>query len=514
LSDCRLKFDLLHVVISVVFLILGLSVYLGAGASTVQAIHNCALFCITGDYSKTEYSRFFGNKCDKNSNLTIGLLNPTFTAAAHNHAFYDFYEKHNLEISNLKSVKQDVDLLTSEVPNSSAMTPLNRWVKVFPQHIQELIPHAGICILDDIDVHNGEIFKDKSEKTFDVIMLFHEEYTTPQIYENLRNFVNDGGRLLMLSGNIFYAEVRYDSSDNTVTLVNGHGIAFDGKQASKGLTERWENETRQWIGSNYYHHSLPKYGKELFHYPNHTIIEDNYVSNPNANIIFDFGLSDLRYHIAAYELKFGKGKVVSTGIASSPYNDRILKFIDGLLLKNTLGIENITDYIPDSKTKNTSFMPFNINTGVSISILNNDSEDADQIFVLTGNTKGKPASFNLNHLNHIEKDLAFDIGKVLKYGGNEKYEEYDNPISIRFTVEGEMAKYYVNFVQGASSMEGWHGDAFHVRTDRYTSHKINLEELLKERSDAYRQTSELVITIPPNTVVNPFEFDANIINHP
>jgi hypothetical protein len=151
-SELRRKFTLSRIVIFVVFLTLALLAYLGSRAGTAAAEHTWS-----GDFSKTEYSKYFDSNCDKNSNLTIGLLNPTFTAAADNHAFYEFYDKHNLEISDLKSVKQDLDLLTSEVPNSTAMTPLNNLVKLFPQRIEELVPHAGICILDDRDVHTGNV---------------------------------------------------------------------------------------------------------------------------------------------------------------------------------------------------------------------------------------------------------------------------------------------------------------------------------------------------------------------
>ena len=39
---------------------------------------------------------------------------------------------------------------------------------------------------------------------------------------------------------------------NSITLVNGHGFQFDGKTARKGVDERWEKETKEWLGSNFY----------------------------------------------------------------------------------------------------------------------------------------------------------------------------------------------------------------------------------------------------------------------
>jgi hypothetical protein len=52
-----------------------------------------------------------------------------------------------------------------------------------------------------------------------------------------------------LDGNIFYAEVRYNDNDNTISLVKGHGWAFNGKSAWKSIDERWKDETKEWIGS-------------------------------------------------------------------------------------------------------------------------------------------------------------------------------------------------------------------------------------------------------------------------
>jgi len=36
---------------------------------------------------------------------------------------------------------------------------------------------------------------------------------------------------MLLDGNVFYAEVKYDKSNQTVTLVKGHWWAFNGKSA-------------------------------------------------------------------------------------------------------------------------------------------------------------------------------------------------------------------------------------------------------------------------------------------
>jgi hypothetical protein len=37
-----------------------------------------------------------------------------------------------------------------------------------------------------------------------------------------------------------------------ITLVKGHGWAYNGKSAWRSVAERWAKETSQWVGSNYH----------------------------------------------------------------------------------------------------------------------------------------------------------------------------------------------------------------------------------------------------------------------
>ena len=86
---------------------------------------------------------------------------------------------------------------------------------------------------------------------YDILILGHQEYVTQQEYTNLKTFVANGGTMILLDGNVFYAQVGYDRSTQTITLIKGHGWAFNGKSAWKSDGERWANETSQWVGSNY-----------------------------------------------------------------------------------------------------------------------------------------------------------------------------------------------------------------------------------------------------------------------
>ena len=54
--------------------------------------------------------------------------------------------------------------------------------------------------------------------------------------------------MILLDGNALYAQVKYDRNTNQITLVKGHGWAFNGKSAWKSVDERWGNETSKWVG--------------------------------------------------------------------------------------------------------------------------------------------------------------------------------------------------------------------------------------------------------------------------
>jgi hypothetical protein len=78
---------------------------------------------------------------------------------------------------------------------------------------------------------------DTNSNAYDVIILGHQEYVTQQEYDYLKNFVSNGGTIL-LDSNVFYAQVRFDRATDTVTLVKGHGWAFNSGSEWKSVSER------------------------------------------------------------------------------------------------------------------------------------------------------------------------------------------------------------------------------------------------------------------------------------
>ena len=157
-----------------------------------------------------------------------------------------------------------------------------------------------------------------NNNAYDIIILGHQEYVTQQEYNNLKKFVANGGTMIILDGNVFYAEVKYDRNNQTVTLVKGHSWAFNGKSAWRSIGERWANETSQWVGSNYLCDLCVKiFLNNPFGYIPH---EEQYITNPHDIILLNYNASIPRPIlsavskpvIATYELNYQNGKVSST----------------------------------------------------------------------------------------------------------------------------------------------------------------------------------------------------------
>ena len=137
------------------------------------------------------------------------------------------------------------------VPNYAAIAASAYAMGYLDMHLSLLTPKNNVSVLTDIDVDRGSIFmNNNTTNRYDILILGHQEYVTQQEYSYLKKFVANGGTMILLDGNVFYAQVGYDRNTQTITLIKGHGWAFNGKSAWKSVIERWRNETSQWVGSN------------------------------------------------------------------------------------------------------------------------------------------------------------------------------------------------------------------------------------------------------------------------
>ena len=324
------------------------------------------------------------------SPLRVAFVKPSFTFAAYQlNGFYNFYEKYReLPYSAITNVTTDLNLLTVGVPDRTytnykddpsdpPRVPLQeKYMDTLKELVEQKASSENLDIdiedISDKEVHEGNIFDSAGNNAYDVLFLFHQEYVTQAEYDNLRKFVvQNGGTIVFNDANIFTVEIKYDSASNTITLVRGHGWAYDdsgsisgGSSAWHAERERWLDENQLWVGSNFM--QIPAnenvtFSNNPFNY-DHS--EEQIVTNPNAKIIFDFGVTDntpyrisneidddnnnnsnQQQHfpdfgkVATYEMISGKGKVINIGIFAHKlvHNEAFLEFYDQEILSRMLG---------------------------------------------------------------------------------------------------------------------------------------------------------------------------------
>ena len=277
-------------------------------------------------------------------NIRIAIVEPTFTDSAYYHAFYDFYNKYDNVPSGV-NITTDLGLLTANpsycycYDDTKAMANLHNQIKA-------VLPNATVTNLIDYDVETGHLFSNDQKNNFDVLILLKEEYLTQKMYDDYKHFVFQGGTIIFLNGNFFYAEISHDKKTGLITLVKGHSWEFDGKIAKRSVIERWFNETRDWVGSNFLTipgaSKSPQFANNVFNY---THAEENYVSNSKDIIILDYGAYSFNHpespwhtKIATYELGYGKGKVIVVGLYGENLlnNQKFVSFFQHTILRDAV----------------------------------------------------------------------------------------------------------------------------------------------------------------------------------
>lgn len=290
----------------------------------------------------------------KNQTHSIAIIVPVFTTAAYNNAFYFFYEKYAKSPVGV-NITDNLNLLSASVTNpknnkTASLDASSLALPFLKKHLMLLFQKVKVKVdvLTDIDADRGSIFNNMSN-IYDVLILGHQEYVTQKEYNNIKQFVKNGGILILLDSNVFFAEVGYDSATNVVTLVKGHGWQYNGKTAWKSVEDRWKKETSEWTGSNYICSSCKvTFVHNPFGYE-HT--EEQNITNVNARLIFNYNASVLpenprfnnatlahKYTIGIYDLPYGKGNVISFGIYADKVitNKHFLMLFDKLLLSSLM----------------------------------------------------------------------------------------------------------------------------------------------------------------------------------
>jgi hypothetical protein len=284
-----------------------------------------------------------------NMEYKIAFVNNTFTNAAYNHAFYDFYNKYDAVVENVE-IRTDLNNLTGTPPDLHTANDahLYDWISILKDRAQGLLRNSTMSIIKDEDIHNGKIFdpSGNASNSYDVLVIGHMEYATQKMYDNLKKFVSNGGVIMFMDGNIFYAEVSFNPVHDSVTLVKGHSWVYNGIYAKRSMNERWANETTSWLGSNYYQDwaDISPNGTLIYKYKNDPFgyepirNEDQYVTNPDIHVILDYKLTNPTKKVITYWKSYGTGKVIVLGIYSEEVvdNPAFLKFYDTLILDYAL----------------------------------------------------------------------------------------------------------------------------------------------------------------------------------
>ncbi len=296
----------------------------------------------------------------------VALVENTFTYAAYRSGgFYNFYQKYSNKDINNKTITTDLNLLKNRpIPHGPFPyyahptyldIPYYDYFQMVQNHVKNKDPF--VTHLTDVDVHEGKIFQHDGRNAYDVLFLFHNEYETQAEYNNLRQFVSNGGTIVFTDGNVLFAEVSYDKANDSITLVKGHYWKIDGKGATPSVGERWFNENREWMGSNFFDVSSwepVKFKNDAFNY---THEEEQYVTNPQAKIMLNFGAYNVpakyprQFHnvtIAVYKMNYIAGRVINLSIWGHTVdtNQAFLKYFDNIILPLALGPPvNSTQYI-------------------------------------------------------------------------------------------------------------------------------------------------------------------------
>jgi plastocyanin len=345
----------------------------------------------------------------------IAFVEPTFTNAAysanHFYAWYGLYERSTVVGDKTTT---NLDMLTASVPMEPETDISN-----FTEHVKEFVANATVSIIRDEDAHNGYIFRPDGSNAYDTLFLLHDEYVTEDGYNNFKRFVSNGGTIVFLDGNVFYAQVRYDPKMCTVTLVKGHDWVFDGKVVIKADHEAYFDDKKKWMGSNYLYGDMAVPISFMVNPFNYSRFEENYVNNPNVTILFDYAAEIPREilednpqavgsKIATYELSYGKGKVIMMGLYTQNLNknEKFLKFFDHIVLPRALG----QPYRYDAAAGNESVAYWWMNTG-KVSKIERDGQSNGLILTL-------------ERSDQIEDKLTFTLPQSLVGGGDPRMNNF------------------------------------------------------------------------------------------
>lgn len=184
-----------------------------------------------------------------NKSVNTVFVYPVFTQAAYDKdGFYDYYNK-----------RCNTTCLTVPIPSSFYGTYSSG---IVASYILNMLNYSFVT---DVDVDkNPEILK-----KYDTVIILHNEYVTTNEF----NAVTQHPHVIYLYPNALFAQVRSNYTDNTITLVKGHG--YPDATTQNGFN--WKNDNTKFeynLKCERWNFTDVDNGKMLNCYPDYAVLYD------------------------------------------------------------------------------------------------------------------------------------------------------------------------------------------------------------------------------------------------
>lgn len=163
---------------------------------------------------KPELSDFYKQVSSVNATDAV-FVYPIFTQGAYGErGFYNYYSK-----------LCGIECLTIPIPS--------KFIPTYPSSLatSKVLPLLNYSQITDVDVDKNPDILKKYRK----VLILHNEYVTKKEFDAITHHPH----VVYLFPNALYAEVRTNYTDNTLTLVNGHG--YPNSNITNGFDWKYDN---------------------------------------------------------------------------------------------------------------------------------------------------------------------------------------------------------------------------------------------------------------------------------
>jgi hypothetical protein len=266
--------------------------------------------------------------------VSVAIIMPIFTSTPYSQypvgSFYAFYK---LYLGTSGNFTGKLDWLNTSV--TSGYSYARGWGHSYPIYSFLTSGAAANCglvmgknlfVTTDINVSQGALFGPHGARKYDAIVIGHQEYVTQAEYDQIREFVAAGGRLIEMSANAFYVKIKYNPANLMETFIVGHGYAYNGRSAWHSSAQPFAVNTSRWAGNTYCCFKTFQYqgatvnatnpiGRDLKTYFGSTVFqtykshEENAVTNFTHTSIVATFLNQSGTVVAAFAHSYGRGAV-------------------------------------------------------------------------------------------------------------------------------------------------------------------------------------------------------------